>query len=278
MEHGAGLRGVAGWLRLCILLSYFAMPVFAVASEMPVQNLIRQYLNPIFSIGANHQASSSFHDMVPRDFLRVMRLISEKPETEPKFNIDGHDIVVGAHRLRITTVVENNGMTRNGELLLGVRYDVAIDGEIQPLLTTGSVGFGSTAENVTEEVTVNWYMCFGKALMTAASGDPPSFRHAGLDVFDGAMQAIGVPADVLTRDRRLDQRTIFAAIFPHLPPSDERLHAVHCYMKADADGIVKGALCRIDGVPSPSATQAFIDHAGTDRGLEMIIKQEFIFR
>jgi Family of unknown function (DUF6348) len=167
-------------------------------------------------------------DPVVGTFDRMMAL--EARSADGRWRIQGRNILIGNARLRVLPVVEQR-MTSGRNHLVGVRFEVEINGRRMPNLVCGQVGVGETGEEADQQAVRTWQGTFGEALFAALAAVPAEQRRRGHAVHEGALAIrFTTEQESLARHPALSVAAALDALAPILPVPDGSLHSVQIHV------------------------------------------------
>lgn len=201
--------------------------------------------------------------------------VAAHPGTE--LTASGDRVRIGKREIRLAAQIENDEHT-DTKFLIGLRVDVFVDGQLQPL-TYGSVGVGGDRQDAISTAVSEWAMAVGQALLgtfgVKVGEEPP--QVGPFLIYQGPAGIRGSPG--IRWPSESDKRLLH-----HLDPfiqglerSPGELHSISLMVFVGRDGAVKGE-CRIDGATSPAVLKAMQSFPWRQGDSEYLFKQFYAIR
>jgi hypothetical protein len=181
--------------------------------------------------------------------VRLMDLMSQiaaSPKSVPKMSVNGRELDVGAHRVRVTPVSEHALRGEDGTFFSAARFEIALDGVGQPQLTVGSVGQGKSRDEATSKAVEDWHAEFGLPLIRSVADTASDLTHDGFQVYTGGISIRGpVPQDLAGGQVITSEETL-TAISGASPRVDGKLHAIQIMVAVGPGGQITSGDCKVD--------------------------------
>lgn len=125
-----------------------------------------------------------------------------------KWTLNSGTIVVGQHRVAI----KPEGAKESHKTIVGVHFEITLDGVPIPQLTYGSVGTGKSLAEAREAACNLWLGGFARALLPAIAGKPALLHTGQYDVYSG----VGILRGDEPKKQLPDQSKLFSILRPAL--------------------------------------------------------------
>lgn len=204
----------------------------------------------IWPLQASAQASDA---RLAEVFDKLMQSAGATDRATGVFAVAGREIVVGVHRIRVTPRHQGIKTTGKGIKIVGLNFDVAIDGRDHKQLAYQAVGLDLSEEAAEREAIVSWYRAAGRPLLTALGGTRPAFIVGDLAVH-ASLVSLQNGNQALANDPLFKAERFIEILKPVLPAADGQLHAVHVVVGFEPGGAFR-AEAIIDGAVSDAGSK-----------------------
>lgn len=191
-------------------------------------------------------------------FDTLLQRASLAPRASGSFQVSGRDILVGGHRLRVTPRRAGSSATSKDLKIVGLQFDVMLDGKAQPALQHETLGIALSAEEAERLAMIDWVGQFGQPLLHELDGGRPVLRTRDLAVHAGELSLRNGSA-ALAADALLSAERMLQVLQPVLPPARAGLQAVHVNVDREPGGGLK--------------TKVVINGARSDAGSRLLAAQ-----
>ena len=200
--------------------------------------------------------------------MEVMSQMAASPESVPKMSVNGRELEVGAHRVRVTPVAEHALRAGDGTFFSAAHFEISVDGVGHPQLTSGSVGQGKSRDEATSRAVEDWLAEIGLPLLRSVADTASDLMHEGSRVYAGGISVRGTVPQDLVDGQVITSQKILKAISGALPRVDGKLHAVQIMVAVGPRGQITSADCKVDAkvmlvdslrqLPWPKGTEEYI--------------------
>jgi hypothetical protein len=178
--------------------------------------------------------------------MEVMSQMAASPESVPKISVNGRELEVGAHRVRVTPVAEHALRAGDGTFYSAAHFEISLDGVGHPQLTSGSVGQGKSRDEATSRAVEDWLAEFGLPLLRSVADTASDLMHDDSRVYMGGIGVSGPVPQALVGGQVITSEKILNAISSALPRVDGKLHAIQIMVAVDQRGQITSGDCKVD--------------------------------
>jgi hypothetical protein len=154
------------------------------------------------------------------------------------------ELLVKGQRIEVIPSLEHSAQ-QGGTWLAGVRFDMRIDGTVEPKFSFGTVGIGESTEGAQREAIQEWRAYFTTAFVAAMLPGDRGLDVKDFRVFPGALGIRGPSTETVAKALHDMDRTLLSE-----PSKGAFQMTLNVMIARSGDGKVEGE-CRLNGVASP---------------------------
>jgi len=187
----------------------------------------------------------------------------------------GTTISVGDDKLEVFPFLENYGV-QDSEHILGVRFDIHVDGKKDDRLTFGVVGNGKSRDTAQRNAVHHWWAAFAVPLITSIAHQNTDFTQSPYMAYFGSTVVRGEPPGGWIADSKERHQKLTTALIAILG-KEPGVKAIDLKVLVDSAGQLGGE-CRVNGRVSQEVLEGLRKLAWPTSDVGYMLYQVYILK